>query len=254
MLEGNGFSGTGIFVQTLEAGTSFPTGAGSTIFTANQPDVQSIGTYDPDANEILYYHNQFIHRYNRANNAFITQFRVNNLPVPFSSINSNTLLYTGCPGQELGLFDHVNRRVYFINKANGNVNGSSQLPNTAPTRSSFGVSYANQLFWIYNNSTSSWLSFRVLNYDNILSASSEKKKATFSIYPNPATEALHINVFAPNGTGKVEIMNMQGKLVIAHALAPGGNTLIDTGELPAGMYLARVQQGSSISVQKFMKE
>ncbi|MEM7549325.1 MAG: hypothetical protein AAF363_06620 [Bacteroidota bacterium] len=190
-LEGNGFSTLGIFVQTLVSGTSFPNGSGAVIFTANQPASQSVGTLNFDDNEIIYYDNGFIHRYSRVDNGFLGQFAITGLPVEFTDLNSNSVVYTGCEGKEIGLYDFVNRVVFFIDKVTGEFSGSSQLPESAPQRSSFGMSYANDLFWLFDGGI--WSSFEVLN-EVIITSSRDELNASINLYPNPVQEFLQIDV------------------------------------------------------------
>ena len=246
--EGNGFSAFGIFVQTLTAGTSYPSGTGATIFTANQPDVQSVGDLDYDSEEIIYYFNGFIHRYSRAANAFLGQYLITNLPVPLSEINSNTVVYTGCEGHEIGIYNHTNRRLLFVNKATGEYSGASQLPQTAPQRASFGVSYANNLLWIFN--TGVWNSYQVVNLNTAID---EGLNARVRLFPNPASDVLRIETEAALLPGSIELMTLQGQVLLRRDLLDPRDSEIQVGHLPAGAYLARISAGGAMTVKKFIK-
>lgn len=158
--EGNGFGSEGLFVHTLNSGDAYPTGSGAIIFTANQPSSQSVGDLDYDANEIIYYSDGFIHRYSRADNGFLGNYQIIGLPVGTSDINSNSVVYTGETGAEIGVYDHVNQRLLLIDKSDGTYVGASQLPGSATQRTSFGMSYANDLLWLYDNGT--WTSYQVV--------------------------------------------------------------------------------------------
>jgi len=160
LMEGNGVGIRGIFIQTLKSGSSYPTGLGTQIFEGAQPDNQSVGDLDTDLNEIIYYHGGYIHRYDRRTNEFLGQYLVTGLPVALSSINSNTVVYTGCKGNEIGIYDFENQRLLLINKQTRAYSSYSQLPASAPKRSSFGMTYANGLFWLYDNGQ--WIGYKVV--------------------------------------------------------------------------------------------
>jgi len=72
------------------------------------------------------------------------------------------------------------------------------------------------------------------------------------IYPNPVIQAeLTIRHALKNGVW--QIYSMDGKLIQSGAL-PFGNTLnIDSGELPLGMYLIKIEDGQLIQTGKFLK-
>ncbi|HRD54644.1 MAG TPA: hypothetical protein PKY96_18550, partial [Flavobacteriales bacterium] len=78
-LLGNGFASLGIFEQDLQAGTGLPLGTGTVVLSGNQPDVQSIGDLDTDANEIIYYYLGSIHRYSAPTNELLGSYAVTGL-------------------------------------------------------------------------------------------------------------------------------------------------------------------------------
>lgn len=162
-LEGNGFFNTGLWRADLN-GSGYALNTGAQIFTGMaQPDAQSCGDYDYVANEVIYYFSGRIYRYSRATNAALGNYALTGCPVAFSNINSTTVVYTGCPGKEIGILNYVNKRIYLFDKSNGAYVGTSQLPNTAVTSSSFRFSYANGLAWLFDLGTGNWYSYRVLD-------------------------------------------------------------------------------------------
>jgi|GEM_PF-1300274 len=162
-LEGNGYAVAGLFVQTLDGTTHRPTGTGVAWHAAAQPQPHSVGTLDTDADQVIYYHEGAVHRYAHATNGARGRLRVKDLPVPLSALNDNSLVYTGMPGYEYGLYDHVQRRLLFINKGTGEYAGYCQLPASAPRRTSFGLSWANGYLWLFDapNNPGTWRSYRV---------------------------------------------------------------------------------------------
>jgi hypothetical protein len=148
-LEGNRFNGGYRIVDLDVNGNAQGSG---TDFSGTQPESQSLGTYDPAANQVLYYFNGSIHRYNRSGFGFISSTPVTGLPVPATNINSNFIGYSGINGAEVILYDRVNRRAYFVNKATGAYSGQfSQLPASAPAPGSFDVSFTNGILFLYGS-------------------------------------------------------------------------------------------------------
>lgn len=162
-LEGNGYFSSGLWRADIN-GSGYALNTGATIFSGMaQPDAQSCGDYDYNANEIIYYFNGRIYRYSRTTNAALGNYALTGCPVAFSNINSTTVVYTGCLGKEIGILNYVNKRIYLFNKSNGAYVGTSQLPNTAVTTGSFRFSYANGLAWLFDLGTGNWYSYRILD-------------------------------------------------------------------------------------------
>lgn len=249
LFEGNGFNSIGIFVHTLEAGTAYPTGTGVVVFTGAQPNAQSIGALDYDSNEIIYFDQGYIHRYNRNTNQFLGQYLIGNLPVELTDINNNSVVYTGCAGFEIGLYDYVNRRVLFVNKTTGKYSGASQLPGSAPQRSSFGVSYANDLFWLFD--AGNWYSYQVVDLHAGVSAL--PLPYDISLSPNPVSENLRIRVDSPREAIQAGLMNLQGQLIHSTQIGASGETDIDMSGLPAGIYLVSLMSDEGITTRKIVK-
>ncbi|MFK7922902.1 MAG: T9SS type A sorting domain-containing protein [Bacteroidia bacterium] len=248
--EGNGFSALGIFAQTLVAGTAYPSGMGTTIFTANQPGSQSAGDLDYDSNEIIYYDDGFIYRYNRVDNGLLGSYLILDLPVSKDSINSNTVVYTGCEGREIGVYDFNNQRLLFINKATGKYNGFCQLPASAPQRSSLGMSYANGLFWLFDAGV--WNSYQVAS---IWPTAIEDQFATkFNVYPNPVQDQLNIQVEGAVLDLSVEILNLQGQSILTKVFKASEELTINLIDLASGTYYARIQSGDQSTSKVIVKQ
>jgi hypothetical protein len=163
-LEGNGFASEGIWNCSLD-GSGWALNTGSQIFAGQaQPDLQSIGDFDFYSNEMIYYYAGSIYRYSRVNDAFLGSYPLLGIPVSLSNINSNTVVFTGCVGKEVGILDYVNKRVYLFEKNTGIFRGTSQLPGTASTTSTFRFSYANSYAWCFSLGTGNWYSFRILDW------------------------------------------------------------------------------------------
>lgn len=159
-LEGNGYNAVGICFNSLDA-SLFASSTWANLLPANQPNAQSCGDYDWNADEIIYYYSGSIYRYSRATNALIATTAISGLPVPTGNLNWTSVVYTGCVGREIGVFDYVNRRLLFINKATMTYVDASQLPASAPNPSGFRISWANDLLWVFDGTT--WFSYQTLD-------------------------------------------------------------------------------------------
>lgn len=69
------------------------------------------------------------------------------------------------------------------------------------------------------------------------------------VYPNPARNQITIRGYEK---GTVEIMNMAGKLLKSHSLSQQSN--IDISELPEGIYLVKIQSGSTTKIHKLIRK
>lgn len=156
-LERNCFSTIGWGAITLDA-NKYATSAFTVLFTGMlQPDMQSIGAYDPASNEVIYYFGGLVKRYDRATGSFVASTTLSGTSL--TNVNTNTVIYTGVAGYEYGLLDWVAKKILLFNKSTGVFSGASQLPATAVTSSTFKFSYANNMVWLCNSATATWNSF-----------------------------------------------------------------------------------------------
>jgi hypothetical protein len=161
-LEGNGYSSLGIVQFTLSS-IGYPTSR-TTLFSGSnhQPTLNSQGAYDSGNNEIFYFYNGYVYRYSRVTGSLLGTTAVSGLPVAVSSLTYYNVVYTGCSGKEVGVYDRINRRLYFINKSTGAYVGYSQLPVGASSPNSYSISFADDKLWISNGY--SWTGYKVSNY------------------------------------------------------------------------------------------
>jgi len=79
---------------------------------------------------------------------------------------------------------------------------------------------------------------------------------SLSLYPNPTTGPIHL-VISPLNPGlscTVQMLDLQGRLLLEHAQLPGseGKITLDTSTLAPGLYLCRTLYGPHSLTQKFM--
>jgi len=82
------------------------------------------------------------------------------------------------------------------------------------------------------------------------------KKASLSVYPNPASDIINIdlNQFYANGQVNVSLINSTGSVVYSRSYAAGSNYRIDLNSLalPNGIYMVKAGFASEIYCQKFV--
>src|SRR6185295_11468491 len=99
-VEGNGYYTYGLWTSDLDI-NGYALSSGNNLFVGqNQPDAQSCGDYDYDADEIIYYFNGSIYRYDRSTDAFVGSYALTGVPVPLYDLNATSVIYTGCCGNE----------------------------------------------------------------------------------------------------------------------------------------------------------
>lgn len=251
-LEGNGYDGLGGSKQKLNATNGYPLGLVATYAGTFQPDDQSCGAYDYKDNVVFYFNAGSIYVYARANGKLIGHRSLRNVPAPLSHINSTSVIYTGCTGMEVGIYDFVLKRVYLFSAPSGEYAASIQLPTNAPTHDRFAMAYANNLFWLFDND--SWYSYKLFSDAGIVTAKSNttiytgndvlnearnysKAKpsnintaiitssnhtlansvntSNISITPNPAKDYLQLHVqSAGNNKATIQIAGISGNILI----------------------------------------
>jgi uncharacterized delta-60 repeat protein len=75
------------------------------------------------------------------------------------------------------------------------------------------------------------------------------EKNSFTLYPNPATETLHLILPEASSIQKIKIMNMTGQLMLSTTTLP-----ISVNMLPKGLYILAVETPQGIWHEQFVKE
>ena len=158
-LEGVGYSNYGQYVFFLNSsGTALGT---YSVASLNDPKqtAQNYGSYNYDDDLVIYTTNYpRFYEYTR-NGHTITRF-VHALIPSTGTYNTNFVGYTGLAGSEYIYYDYGSKRVYFVNKSNGSLTSAFQLPSSAPSVNSWGISYTlDGHLWLFNSSTSEWLGY-----------------------------------------------------------------------------------------------
>lgn len=74
--------------------------------------------------------------------------------------NSTTVIYTGLPKAELGLFNHEDNVIELYNINNGYVTRKLVLPADAPSPEMLNFAYCNGIYWLFDKSTRLWKGYK----------------------------------------------------------------------------------------------
>lgn len=78
-------------------------------------------------------------------------------------------------------------------------------------------------------------------------------KSSINLYPNPASDILNIEVQSLSTQSEIEIIGIDGKVVKSIKLI-NLKTSISISNIPKGIYLCRLYNGTEISNSKFIKQ
>ncbi|MBS1567877.1 MAG: T9SS type A sorting domain-containing protein, partial [Bacteroidetes bacterium] len=78
-------------------------------------------------------------------------------------------------------------------------------------------------------------------------------KASWTLYPNPATGAITLAFGPDQGTGRLKIMDLTGRVLIEKTVSTSGNMQLELGDKVApGQYLVEVSTAQGRSVQRLV--
>lgn len=136
----------------------------TSLFTGQlQPTPQSVGAFDPVLNQVLFHSAGTIQVRDRANGAIIQNIVLTGSPATLGNTNSESVIWTGQVGYEIGLLDWATKRVLLFNRATGAFSGQSQLPAVALTHSQFRFCYTNGKVWLFNPTLRKWNAYCIWN-------------------------------------------------------------------------------------------
>jgi len=90
------------------------------------------------------------------------------------------------------------------------------------------------------------------NKDVVSSLNFSKSNLICSVYPNPASGSVHVNVINFHDA-TARIFNLNGELMLAQPLM-SENTVIDIQDIKSGLYLIKISTKEGVMVRKFVKE
>ncbi len=128
----------------------------------NQPDFQSVGTYDYDKKFVVFYDNEKgeLKCYSRKKPTKTSTIKLDFGSITSENINSTTVCYTGKKNYEFVLLDYYNIKLLFFNRK-GTLTATTNLPKDAPMNYSFAFSFANERAFLYDKEFRVWRSYKV---------------------------------------------------------------------------------------------
>lgn len=238
--EGNGYNSAGIINKEIDPFTGVAAAGGSIVAANTQPNVQSVGDLDTARYEVIYYDNGSIYRYSRLDNSPLGNNVITGLPAG-SELNDFSICYTGFEGMEFGVYDHANLRFIYVNKSIEYV-GYSQLPGTAYAADRFQVSWANRMFWVFNEIDRQWVSYKVHegSFTDIADRELDPSEA-IRVYPNPLTAETQLDITNLNAeVSSIRILSVNGLVVKEFTDISSEKILLDLQDEPQGVYILQL--------------
>ena len=139
-------------------------------------------------------------------------------------------------GQYLWSSDNPNQHIYKINTSSFTVIDTvdapgGQFPN--------GLAFDGQYLWVSNNDTDSIYQIDISNTNTGISQDALTNKLGFSIYPNPATDEITIELSGSKAGSTYSIFDQTGKKILNGKLNDE-STIVDIKNLTEGIYLFQV--------------
>ncbi len=162
-LERNCFSGIGWATLPTDGALNATNGFTMLFTGALQPNIQSVGAFDPTTNSVLFYNAGNLYTYSRATATLTSVVPLTGAVL--TNVAAYFVFYTGQVGYEVGLYDCTAKRVLLFNKNTGAFTGQSQLPASAvaTTPLTFRFAYTNNRFWLFNSTLRKWNAYCIWN-------------------------------------------------------------------------------------------
>jgi hypothetical protein len=153
----------------------------------------------------------------------------------------------------------ANYQLQFLNSSGGVIASSTNSGNTSESISRT-VTTGTYFARVYPRNNGAWnaTSCYTLRAGNgtasiIAKSGSNRNTEAFSIYPNPVSHTLNLDLGVSAPTGTVHIYNMLGKISLVRNITHS-NTQINISQLPAGNYILQYSDGSVHRTSKFIKQ
>lgn len=162
-IERNCFGTLGWATLDIDA-AACATGAFTTIFSGQlQATDQSVAAFDPVLNQVLTYAaaTTSVQFRSRATGAVVQTLLLTG--TSFTNVNTESIIWTGQAGYEIGLLNYVTKRVLLFSRATGAFTGQSQLPAAAATNGQFRFCYTNNRVWLFNGLLRKWNAYCIWN-------------------------------------------------------------------------------------------
>ncbi|HMI78286.1 MAG TPA: hypothetical protein VK484_05805 [Ferruginibacter sp.] len=170
-VSGNAYSENGWFAYTLD-NSGIPTDINVLKEGMNQPDAQSVGTYNTIAKQVLFLKGGQVYTYD-SEGSLLDSSAIHygrkkidgakedeDLSYTPEDYNYTSLIYTGVKGQELGFLNITNKEVELYDIKTGFLTKILTMPETAKTEASFNFAFANGTYWLFNMELRKWVGYK----------------------------------------------------------------------------------------------
>lgn len=139
----------------------------------NQPDVQSVGAYDPSKRSVYFYNaDGQVERYDPKDAGFKETIELHlgktaeddnvgsdNYDV-IDDYNATTLVFTGLPKAEIALYNYYNHEIELYDLKTGFLTRKLTLPDSAPKPEYLNFSYCNGIYWLFDKEARIWKGYK----------------------------------------------------------------------------------------------
>lgn len=143
---------------------------------SNQPNEQSVGAFNPQK-KIVYFFNAEgnLDIYDLKDGAYQENIELalgrtkkddegdagsqDNYDV-LEDYNSSTVIFTGIPGAEISLLNHLNKEIELYNLKDGHLARKLSLPDDAPVNTFLNFSYCNGIYWLFDKEERIWKGYK----------------------------------------------------------------------------------------------
>jgi hypothetical protein len=175
----NGYSESGWARYVLDV-KGIPSGIDIFIDSMRQPNEQSVGTYNPDDDEVWFLAGTDVWTYDPVTgeetyndiqlfpgftkeyaDSHSSEVGALNEDEISEDYNYTSAVCTEKRQGEIGLLNVAKKQVELYDAATGYLTGVLKLPDGAPElHAAFDFAYANRFFWIFDESTRTWMGFK----------------------------------------------------------------------------------------------
>jgi len=93
----------------------------------------------------------------------------------------------------------------------------------------------------------------VMKYDSVFVGINEPQESRLSLYPNPATDKITVEISGVTEENNLAIVNIEGQELIRQKIT-GRTIQIDIRSLPPGIYFLKITWERMVQVEKIIKE
>ena len=171
LITGNGYDDNGWFSYKLDS-KGILSDIDIIVDGMNQPDAQSVGAYNPAAEQVMFLFHSQIYMYDKdadVQDSILIHWNRKKSEGPADDedadetpedYNYTTVIYTGIKGQELGFLNITNKQIELYDIKTGFLTKKLSLPETAIPEASFNFSYANGIYWLFNMDLRKWVGYK----------------------------------------------------------------------------------------------